>query len=98
MSSIQPVSDGVLQGSCHLHPAPAVSLGPESPTSSFTAEAGDGQYCLSSPSTLSVTFSLLSYDCHLADNHQQTSWSRAQAKGVPLTYFNPPKLSLKAML
>lgn len=98
MGSIQPFSDRVLLGSCHLHPVPAVSLGPESPTSSFTVGEGDGQYCLSSSSTLSVTFSLLSYDCHLGDNHQQTSCSRAQAKGVCLSHFNPLELALMPML
>lgn len=72
---------------------PAALPGPDSPVSSVTGGAGDVQGCLSSPSTLTVTFSPLSYDYQFGDNHQQTKWSRAQAEGVPLSHFNPPGLA-----
>lgn len=85
-------------GQLPLRPAPAALPGPDSPVSSVAAGAGDVQGCLSPPSTLTVTFSLLSYDYQLGDNHQQTKWSRAQAEGVPLSHFNPPELALQPTL
>ena len=86
MDNIQPLSVGTLSGSCHLPPAPAVLPGPESPISSSTGGAGDAQDWCSSPTTLSVIFSFLSCDYNLGENHRQTKWARAQAKGSPSTF------------